>query len=278
MGSVVAAYFGTHKIEVTVLAILTAVFLQILSNFANDYGDFSKGVDVQRTDRVMAAGELSLKQMKIALWVLGLISLAVGIGLLLVAFKNISFQTMVFLFLGLASIAASFYYTAGKNPYGYRGLGDVAVFLFFGILSVSGVYFLHNPHISRALWLSLLPASAFGFLSTGVLNINNIRDIDNDAEMGKITLAVTFGKQKSEKYQLLLLLLAFVCISVFMFLAGDTKGISLLLIYPLYVLHWFKLRLLNNNKEQRPAYNILLKQMVLLNALLVLVFGLILLI
>lgn len=277
LGSVVAAYLTVHRWEITWLAISTAVLLQILSNFANDYGDYTKGVDANRTDRAMAAGDLTMSQMRISLMVLGIASLISGIGLIGIAFQTISIQFVLFFLLGLGSLGAAIYYTAGKNPYGYRGLGDLAVFIFFGLAAVSGVYFLHNPELNRSFWLSLLPASAFGFLSAAVLNVNNIRDIHSDQSQGKITLAVKFGATKSIIYQLVLILAAFICLYVFVNRAGDTKAISVFLLLPLYLLHWLKLKSLKSTTEERPLYNKLLKQLVMLNALLVLVFGLILL-
>jgi 1,4-dihydroxy-2-naphthoate polyprenyltransferase len=277
LGSVLAAFFQMFSWDVALLAMLTAVLLQILSNFANDYGDFSKGVDDDREDRVMSSGELSQNQMRTALLILGILSFGSGLILLYIALGGVSIKSIIYLILGLASIGAAIKYTAGKNPYGYRGLGDVMVFIFFGFVSVSGVYFLHNPEINRAFWLSLLPATSFGLLSVGVLNINNIRDIVNDKKMGKITLAASLGKKGAELYQLLLIIGAFICLWVFVQQTINNSRFSLFLLLPLYLFHWWLLKVLDAEPASRPSYNRLLKQMVLLNAILVLVIGLILL-
>ncbi|MBI1305295.1 MAG: 1,4-dihydroxy-2-naphthoate octaprenyltransferase [Bacteroidetes bacterium] len=276
-GAIVAAHLGNHNLRITVLAILTAVWLQILSNFANDYGDFTKGVDAEREDRALGSGSLSVSVIKNAMLVAGGLSLLFGITLLYQAFGNISLQFLLYFIIGLACIGAAIWYTAGKNPYGYSGFGDLAVFIFFGLIPVCGIYYLNNPFIERNFWLSLLPGSAFGLLSTGVLNINNIRDIDNDKSKNKITLAVMLGNKTAVFYQLILILTAFVCLSIFYTKTEGHVSLTLFLILPLFILHWFKLKGLESKPDQRIAYNKLLKQMVLLSVFTVLIFGLLLL-
>jgi len=273
MGSILAAYFKSHSWMITALSLSTALLLQILSNFANDYGDFTKGVDQSRTDRVMSSGELNQKQMKRAMIVLVVLSLIAGISLLAGAFKTINIKTSIYFVLGLISIAAALYYTMGSNPYGYSRMGDIAVFIFFGLVSVTGVYYIQNPMIDRTFWLSLLPASSFGLLSVGVLNVNNIRDIENDLSLGKRTLAGRLGKRRAEFYHLGLIILAFSGLWIFFYHAVGRIHFSFFMLFPLYVFHWWIMRLLAGTPNERPTYNRLLKQSVLLNLLLVLVFG-----
>ncbi len=278
MGAVLSAYFSRHSWTITVLALVTAIILQILSNFANDYGDFAKGTDDEtRTDRALASGEISLNQMRMALVVTALLALLSGTALLFVALEDISTSFLVFLIIGVVSIGAAIKYTAGKNPYGYKSWGDISVFLFFGIVGVLGVYYLQTIHIDRDFWLCLLPASAMGLLGAGVLNINNIRDIHGDSENGKVTLAVKLGKQNAEKYQGFIYGLSLLLLILFLNKVSASNGLLILLLAPLYTFHWFKLKSLNNTKENRPAYNRLLKIHVLLNLILVIVITLILL-
>lgn len=208
MGSGLAALHGTHRWPVSVLAVLTAVFLQILSNLANDYGDFQNGADLAGRvgpDRMVASGSISPSAMKKAMGVLAALSLGTGIALLWLAFGGFSVAFVVLFILGLAAIAAAVKYTAGKNPYGYAGLGDVSVLLFFGLLAVMGTYYLHAQSIQPDL---LLPALGMGLLSVAVLNLNNMRDRESDARAGKRTIPVRFGAQAAVRYHTLLVLSA----------------------------------------------------------------------
>jgi 1,4-dihydroxy-2-naphthoate polyprenyltransferase len=195
MGSFLAIYQGAFTFSICLLTVLTTVFLQVLSNFANDYGDFQNGADLadrQGPARAVQSGSISPQKMLIAVVVMAVASLVSGIVLLFVAFKafsNTHFQQ--FLLLGLAAIAAAYFYTAGKKPYGYAGLGDISVFLFFGILGVLGSYFLQAKTLNYSM---LLPASASGLFAVAVLNINNLRDIASDSRAGKKTLPVRWGK------------------------------------------------------------------------------------
>ncbi|MBO6518272.1 MAG: 1,4-dihydroxy-2-naphthoate octaprenyltransferase [Bacteroidia bacterium] len=280
LGSVLSAYFDQHSWSVTVLALTTAILLQILSNFANDYGDFAKGTDTEeRTDRALASGKLSLNQMKTALIVTSVLALVSGLGLLWTAFGSLSFSFITLLLVGLLSIGAAIKYTAGKNPYGYKTLGDFAVLIFFGWVAVLGMYYLHNQRIDSDFWLCLLPATSIGLLASGVLNVNNIRDIHGDTANGKFTLAVKMGKHQAEVYQLLLYLVSLAGLIVFLLKTSESPLHSLFLglfIIP-YLLHWNALRSLENTLENRPAYNRLLKLHVLLNMALVLALSFILL-
>ncbi len=207
LGSFLAAYKDSFQWKVLLWAVLTTLFLQILSNLANDYGDAVKGVDNEDRlgpKRSLQKGMVSLQQMKIAIIVFVLLSLVSGILLLVTGVKNIEFSTQfLFLGFGIVAIIAALKYTMGKNPYGYSGVGDIAVFIFFGILGVIGTYYLHVQQVS---YLEFLPAMSIGFFSTGVLNLNNLRDRDNDAKHGKRTIVVKIGLGKAKIYHALLLL------------------------------------------------------------------------
>jgi 1,4-dihydroxy-2-naphthoate octaprenyltransferase len=278
MGSVLGAYFQKHNWSVTLLAVLTAILLQILSNFANDYGDFVKGTDDDsRSDRALASGSLSLMQMRAALIITSILSLLSGLTLLYVALGSLNLNFLLFLGLGLLSIAAAIKYTAGKNAYGYKSWGDISVFIFFGLVAVLGVYYLQSGHIDRDFRMSVLPASALGLLGVGVLNVNNIRDIAGDTQNGKITLAVKFGKKRAEIYQIVLCMSALILLAVFLRETSASSGLVILLLAPLYIIHWLRLKSLTNRMENRPAYNKLLKLHVLLNLITVLITSLILL-
>jgi len=208
LGSLLAKSNDSFDLNITLFAILTAILLQILSNLANDYGDFSKGTDNDQRvgpERALQSGKINQTQMKSALILFSFLSLSSGITLLWISFgtQKLSYA-ILFLLIGLSAIWAAIKYTVGKSAYGYQGLGDVFVFLFFGWVSVIGVYFLQVQSIDLPIFL---PASALGLLSAGVLNLNNTRDIVNDKASGKFTLAVKLGYQNARKYQMVLFLL-----------------------------------------------------------------------
>lgn len=197
--------------SIFILALFTTIGLQILSNFANDYGDGIKGTDANREgeQRMVASGAILPKQMKTAIIITAIITFLFAILLIYVAFGIENFgYSVLFFFLFFASIAAAVKYTVGKNAYGYSGYGDVFVFLFFGWLSVVGSYFLYTKTIS---WEIFLPATAIGLLSVAVLNLNNMRDQIQDAKNNKITLVVKLGSQLAKKYHYLLIVIALVC-------------------------------------------------------------------
>lgn len=190
------------------LAILTTTGFQVLSNFANDYGDGIKGTDDKREgeQRLVASGIISPKQMKRAMLLTAVCTLIIAIILIYVAFgKDHFLLSLLFIGLGLASIVAAIKYTVGKNAYGYSGLGDVFVFLFFGFLSVLGSYFLFTKSLN---WELLLPATTIGLLSVAVLNLNNMRDIETDSDHHKKTMVVTLGISKAKIYHYSLLSIA----------------------------------------------------------------------
>ncbi len=199
-------------------AALTAMLLQMLCNFANDYGDFKKGVDDAHRvgpQRELQSGEISEKEMRKAMAVVAAICLISG-ALLLFVFAGLTWKELaVFAALGIGAVLASLLYTLGKRPYGYRGLGDLYCFLFFGWAAVAGTFYLATKQLDFSV---LLPASAMGFLSNAVLNINNMRDIDNDRASGKNSLVVKIGLKKAFVYHCLLIGLAFVCLTIYLVL------------------------------------------------------------
>ncbi len=206
-----------------ILALLTAFGLQILSNLANDYGDFLKGTDNENRvgpQRAMQSGLISKSAMKKALIFTGILTFLMGIGLLWLAFglKHMG-AFLLMLAIGLGGIWAAIRYTVGKRPYGYAGFGDVFVVLFFGLVAVWGVSFLYLQEWNS---LILLPALSYGFLSAGVLNINNMRDIENDEASGKFTLVVKIGPKRSRIYHALLMALAFLTTCAYLFLGKLT--------------------------------------------------------
>ena len=205
IGSCLAAADDKFRWPVFGLAALTTVLLQVMSNMANDYGDFVNGKDTAERigpKRMVQSGEITPKTMLRGIIIIGLICAVSGIALIVIGTEGIPVTNMLmFGILGLAAIAAAIKYTVGKNPYGYRGLGDIFVFIFFGLVGVIGTYFLHSQAFR---WDILLPASAIGFLSTGVLNMNNMRDYEADKNAGKKTIVVTMGVKKAAYYHLFL--------------------------------------------------------------------------
>ena len=197
---------------------LTAVLLQVLSNLANDYGDFKKGADGANRvgpQREMQSGAITEKEMKLGLAVTAALCLISG-ALLIFVFAGLTWQALsVFAVLGIGAVLAALLYTLGKRPYGYRGLGDLYCFLFFGWAAVAGIFYLATKQLDFSV---LLPASAMGFLSNAVLNINNMRDYENDKASGKNSLVVKLGQEKAFVYHCLLIVGAFVCLTVYLVL------------------------------------------------------------
>jgi len=205
-GSSLAVFGGKTEVLVITLCLITTLFLQVLSNLANDYGDFVKGTDNEQRigpSRTMQSGEISKNEMKAGIFICALLSLASGIWLVYEGTKGMGKGDFIFFItLGLGAIAAAIFYTVGKKAYGYNGLGDVFVFLFFGIVGVTGSYYLQAHHFDYQL---LLPAATIGFFSAGVLNLNNLRDHVNDKISNKNTLVVKLGFEKAKVYHLFLL-------------------------------------------------------------------------
>ena len=207
---------GRSGRQVVLFAALTAILLQVLSNLANDYGDFKKGTDSAKRvgpQREMQSGSITEREMKRGMAFVTTLCLIAG-ALLIFVFARLSWQELaVFAALGLGAVLAALFYTLGKRPYGYRGLGDLYCFLFFGWAAVSGTFYLATKSLDFSV---LLPASAMGFLSNAVLNINNMRDYENDKASGKNSLVVKLGLKKAFVYHSLLIGGAFVCLTVYL--------------------------------------------------------------
>lgn len=235
-----AAAIGVNSFSmlIFVLALATTLGFQILSNFANDYGDGVKGTD--NADRVgptrtLQSGRLTAKELKTGMIVTAFVTFLMASMLIFVAFGTENFITsLVFFNLGILSIIAAITYTVGKKAYGYRALGDIFVFIFFGALGVIGGYYLYTLEIKD---LILLPAITIGLLSTAVLNLNNMRDRMTDAAMNKITMAVLLGGKAVKLYHSLLIILAFLsALSYFVLTTEDLMDfIPLLAFIPLFI-------------------------------------------
>lgn len=225
VGSAIAANQGTFSFPIFSLALATTLGLQILSNFANDYGDFVKGTDNE--DRVgplraMQSGLISHSEMFRGMLVTGVVTFLFALGLILLAFGQDDFYyVLLFLVLGIAAIVAAVKYTVGDSAYGYRGLGDIFVFIFFGIVGVYGCYFLYSQTWDLKV---LLPACTIGVLSAGVLNLNNMRDRLSDEKAGKNTLVVKLGAERAKRYHYSLVLMAFTCMIMYTALTFEEIG------------------------------------------------------
>jgi 1,4-dihydroxy-2-naphthoate octaprenyltransferase len=206
VGTGLAALIGAFDGQIFAFALLTTIGFQVLSNFANDLGDSQKGTDnAQRVGpaRAIQSGQLSAAQMKVGMWVVGVFSLLSALYLIKLSVPNLSANAIYFyIVLAVACIAAAITYTVGKNAYGYRGLGDIMVFIFFGLVSVIGVFMLFGEAFE---WIVLFPAISIGLWSTAVLNLNNLRDIHNDAQMNKRTMVVKLGFNKAKYYHVFLI-------------------------------------------------------------------------
>lgn len=216
VGTCFASYNGRFNWWVLVLAILTTISLQILSNLANDYGDSVNGAD--NDDRVgprraVQSGKITPNEMLDAIKFNIVVVIILTLSLILAAFGPTNFLfLLLFVFLGGISVYAALNYTMGDSPYGYRALGDIFVFVFFGLVSTMGSYLLYMQTIDHVV---ILPAIALGLLSVGVLNLNNMRDLNADANVGKITLAVKLGIHRAKQYHFLLIIGAMVITVIF---------------------------------------------------------------
>ncbi|MGE8552702.1 MAG: 1,4-dihydroxy-2-naphthoate octaprenyltransferase [Chryseobacterium jejuense] len=213
---------GIWDWKIFALALLVTLLYQILSNYANDYGDGVKGTDAKRINeaeaRAVASGKITAKQMKNAVILFSALSFVATIALLYVAFiPEYMNEFYIFIGLGVACILAAIGYTVGKKPYGYMGLGDIFVFIFFGLVSVCGSYFLFTKTFS---WDMLLPGTAVGMMSMAVLNLNNMRDIESDKLSGKNSFALRIGFKNAMIYEMILLQLPLVLILIFLGVNG----------------------------------------------------------
>lgn len=198
------------------LCLLTTLFFQVVSNYANDYGDAVKGTDNENRvgpTRAIQSGEITQAEMKKAIVITAVLSLLSSIAVIYVSFGKENFVlAIVYLVLALACVGAAIKYTVGGSAYGYRGLGDVFVFIFFGLVSTMGSFYLYGHSLDYHVFF---PAIAVGLLSTAVLNMNNMRDIENDAAMGKNTIVVKMGFDKARVYHFCLILGAIICFNTY---------------------------------------------------------------
>ena len=216
LGSFYAMSQSVFNWKIVISALTTTLLLQILSNFANDYGDGMKGTD--NNDRVgpkraLQSGTITPKAMKRALYFTSILTMISAITLIYFSFKDTNFVfSLFFLTLGAVAVASAIRYTIGNTAYGYRGYGDVFVFVFFGLVSTLGVSFMILKSIDNLL---ILPAAAIGFLSVGVLNLNNMRDEESDRKAGKNTIVVKIGGAKAKIYHYFLIVSAMLLMLLF---------------------------------------------------------------
>lgn len=252
MGIVVAYIFGFVDIEISIFSIITTTLLQILSNLANDYGDGIRGTDNENRlgpMRTLQSGKISPHEMRNAIILFSILSFLSGLYLLFLSHIDL-FQIAIFLVLGLTAIIAAITYTIGKKAYGYKGLGDIFVFLFFGLLAVLGTSYLISGEFNI---YALFPAASMGLFSTAVLNLNNLRDIENDHFMGKKTIAVRLGVQKTKLYHTVLINLAFILLFLFVTLMELNWYIYLsFLVYVLFLIDLLAIDRLQNLKKLDP--------------------------
>ena len=235
-------------------AIITTLGLQILSNFANDYGDGMKGTDNEDRvgpKRTIQSGVITPQAMKSAIILTSVLTLLSAIYLIYLAFgaHNLGYS-LFYLILGIAAIASAIRYTVGNSAYGYRGFGDVFVFVFFGLVSTLGVNFLYSKQLDAVL---ILPATAIGFLSVAVLNLNNMRDEASDRKSGKNTLVVKMGIENAKKYHYFLTVGAMILVLLFAVLSDfNFDQYLFLLAYIPLIQHLITVRKNENTKLLDP--------------------------
>ena len=239
MGSFLSSADGYSHIDLFIWALLTTLCLQILSNVSNELGDLQKGTDNEERlgpIRSVQRGVLTAKNLVGMVLIFIGLSATFGLGLIWSAFHSLSSpESLLMMILGVLAMLASIKYTYGKNAYGYIGLGDFFVFLFFGIVSVAGIYFLSTQRLSPDIFL---PAASVGLMSVAVLNVNNIRDMENDARFKKKTMAVRMGEKGAKIYHLLLITTAFLLMIIFSVLQGkNIISYFYLLSIPIFINH-----------------------------------------
>ena len=271
MGSFLAFAEDQFNIKIFFWCTLTTILLQILSNLANDYGDHINGADHEGRkgpSRAVQSGAITPLAMRNAVILFSFLSFLSGILLLKTAFQSDWLMIAGWVLIGIFCIAAAILYTMGRKPYGYMGLGDVAVIIFFGVVGVMGSCYMYTNHFNIN---NILPSLSCGFLATGVLNINNIRDIESDRKAGKFSIPVRIGKNAAANYHKLLLLSSLGCATAFMIMRSSFNPINLLflVVTPIF---WIIGRAVTNLPSE--ALDPWLKKMALSSVLFVLLFGL----
>ncbi len=243
----VAQKLGDWSFGLFLSTSLVTLLLQIASNLANDLGDDEKGVDKTRklgSERLIASGKLSRSAVKRMLQGVLLMVVLVGAGLLYRIYQTIDFTGMLLFFIvGIGAMVAAITYTMGKTPYGYRGFGDFFAFLFFGPVAVWGSGFLYSESFESAY---LLPGIVAGILSASILNLNNMRDIENDRAYGKITFAGILGGERARLYHLFINGFGLLLLILQSALFGG-EGVSIdhflfILLFPFYIALLLKIR------------------------------------
>jgi len=267
-GSFLAAWQESFRWEILILTALTTIFLQILSNLSNDYGDTVHGADSLDREgpvRAVQSGLISLSEMKLAMYLFGILSLISGLLLLYFAVQDWKLFGL-FLVFGLAAIWAAISYTSGSNPYGYAGLGDISVFVFFGLLGVLGTFFLHTLSFEPT---SIFIAISLGLFSTAVLNINNIRDIASDQKAGKRSIPVRIGRKAAVQYNWALLAGGYFFLICFAIYSDQILSLLATLAWPLMMKVGYGVQHAKSSAETDPY----LKKMALSTLLWVILFG-----
>jgi 1,4-dihydroxy-2-naphthoate octaprenyltransferase len=250
LGSAIAYSQGYFQWDIFLWALLTTILFQVLSDYANDYGDAQKGTDNERRlgpKRAIQSGTMTLTEMKKVVVITAILSAISALVLIGISLKEQWILAIIFTILGGAAIFAAIRYTVGKSAYGYKGLGDLFVFIFFGWVSVLGSYMLYSKVLDP---LVLLPASACGLLSMAVLNLNNMRDIENDQQMGKYTIPVKIGFSLAKYYHYLLVILPMFLMMIYTILTFSFgyKALYIIAFIPL-VFHLFYVKGVKNPKD-----------------------------
>lgn len=267
----IATSYQSFDIIIFVLSVLTAALFQILSNFANDYGDGVKGTDNNERigpERAIQTGSITTDQMKTAIIITGVLSFVVALYLIIYSFGIDNFLLIgIYLLLGVASIVAAIKYTVGKNAYGYAGLGDLFVLIFFGLVSVIGGTYLYTKQLD---WTLIFPALSIGLLSMAVLNLNNMRDLNSDIKSGKYTIPVKLGIDKAKKYHIFLIILPFFFTQAYLLHHFQGYWPWLFMIPYLFLFaHLMRVIQINNPKDFDPE----LKKVAILTLLYAIFFG-----
>ena len=246
-----AAHYNNHwNNKIFFLAILTSILFQIISNLANDLGDGIKGTDNNNRigpTRAVQSGIISKKEMKIGIILTSILSILSSLLLIYYSLNGMPYYIIIFfIILAILCIVAAISYTLGASPYGYYGFGDIMVYIFFGFVSVIGVYTLFAKSFSS---INILLAIFIGSISTAVLNLNNMRDFENDKKCNKNTLVVKIGIKKAKNYHIILILSAL--ISIALYFNTLQEPMAFLALIPSIVLfkHMWKIIYTNNLKE-----------------------------
>jgi len=244
LASCLAEYNGFFNWKIFILSILTTLSFQILSNLANDYGDGVKGTDNNDRigpERVVQSGKITPESMFSAIKIAILVSIILATFLIFISFRARHFLlALTFFVLGIGSIIAAMRYTIGHNAYGYKGLGDLFVFVFFGLVSVLGCYVLYAKQINH---VTILPAITIGLLSVAVLNLNNMRDFESDKKSHKITLAIKLGVKNMKVYHYCLILLSIISSALFgVFYFTSPYNLIFMIMYIPLIIHMIKVK------------------------------------